>query len=300
MKKDVDFREGPAGTGESPHKAIDQVHLLPEPMQQAVRELIVHGATLEGVAHGLNNREEWSQAREGAAPAPADPTRYSISIDAVRQFYNADPQLQRDRAQYLVDTTEAIARSLGQDGDLDEGASRYARAVIMAGLQKVNESDSSLSLKDALRHQSERENLQLKNRMMKLRVEEAERRMIFVRAQTGLMGAKKRFVMGQTEKLHDLMRKLEKKKNITPRTLQKIQEIYGILAENVAQTDAQVSQEALQVIAGSGLGSNNEGLEHEEYYFAREDQVEDPQEQVKKRLEEQNRLTEGEGSGTSE
>src|SRR5579863_552244 len=88
-------------------KVIRQVGQLPERMQKAIRELLVQGATIEGAAQSVNGREDWSE--EGKAGPPA---RYNVTCDAIRDYYHADPELQRQRAHSLVEGTEAITRSL--------------------------------------------------------------------------------------------------------------------------------------------------------------------------------------------
>jgi len=258
-------------------KVVRQVSLLPEAMQKAIRELLVQGATIEGAAESVNERDDWNQppaVNNGRA------ARYNVTADAVREFYNADRELQRERALYLVETTEAIKRSLSQSGDMDEGAARWVHGVVMAGLTRISEKDTPLSIKDSIRARHEVELLTLKKRLMKLKKSELSWHREYEKSQKALVDQKKKFVFEQTVKLRDMMRNLEKDKDLTPDTFQKIQETYGILAENVARATA---EEPHLSIPESATDSGE--VEVQPLYYAREEDVVDEQEEFKQGME---------------
>jgi len=236
-------------------KVLKQVRLLPEGMQMAIRELLVLGSTIESTVQSVNGRDDWD---EPAAETGGRPVHCHITRQAVQEFYAANPPVQRERAHYLVDNTESITRSLGKKGDAEDGEARYVQAVVMTGLTRLNDKDAPLSVKEALRARAELCVLYLKKKLAKLKETESMWHRAYEKSQKALVEQRKEFVFEQTVKLRDMMRKLEKKKNLTPETLEKIQETYGILAEHVADP----------------------------LFFSHEDDVKDPREELKESLEE--------------
>ncbi len=273
-----------------PTQIIHQVHLLPEAMAQALRELIVQGASPEFAADELNKRKDWDGPPKAEAHSIHPVVHPVITLPAVQQYCRADLDLQRERAHYLVQTSEAITRSLSETGNLEEGDSRYVHAVVMTGLTKINQGDSSLSTKEAIKARDEALNLQLKNRLLRLQVQDGVRREAYLKAQKDLNLAKKCFVQAQTRELRDVVRKLAKKKNLTPETLQKIQETYGILAHNVAGTGLGPSVEELQALPAGSPQAPDETPEPEPYYFVSPERVAQamvhPMDGIKTQLEE--------------
>jgi hypothetical protein len=266
-------------------KLVRQVSLLPESMQMVIRELLVQGATIESAAESVNERDDWN---EPAAETNVRPVRCHVTADAVREYYNADRELQRERAHYLVETTEAIKRSLSKAGDVEEGEARWVHSVVMAGLTRINEKDTPLSVKDSIRARHELQVLVLKKRLMKLKMSELSWHRAYQRSQKALVDQKRKFVFEQTVKLRDMMHKLEKNTDLTPDTFRKIQETYGMLAENVAQATAAQPHLAL---AESATDSGD--VEVQPLYFANEEDVEDQREQFKKTIAERYRLNQG-------
>jgi hypothetical protein len=268
-------------------KEIQQAALLPEAMRPELRELLVQGATIEGAAQSVNARV-WD---DPALKPSGQRVRYNVTCDAIREYYNADRELQCARAQYLVEGTEAITRSLSKTGNLKEGEARYIEAVVMTGLARINDKDAPLSIKDSLRARAERDVLELKIRLAKLKAAETMWHRAYEKSQKALLDQKKEFVFEQTVKLRDMMRKLEKKKNLTPETIRKIQETYGILAENVAQATAGSTAAEPEASLAASMSDSGD-IDPEPFFFVNQDDVVDPMEEVRRQLEEQSRLNE--------
>ena len=271
-------------------KVVKDVRLLPEPMQKAIRELLVQGATIEGAARSVNDREDWNETSEGNT---GKSTRYNVTCDAIQEYYNADRELPRARALSLVEGTEAITRSLSTTGDLIDGEVRYVQAVVMTGLARINDTDAPLSVKDALRARAEMAVINLKIRLGKLKVSETMWHRAYEKSQTALLEQRKDFVFEQTVKLRDMMRKLEKKKNLTPETLQKIQETYGILAENVAMATAASTATEPEASLARSL-ADDDVIGPEPLYFTREEEVKDPRDEMIKNIKKHYQAEEGE------
>ena len=273
-----------------PTQIIHQVHLLPEAMAQALREMIVQGASPEFATDEVNKRNDWDGAPMAEKHCPHPVVHPVITLPAVQQYCRADLDLQRERAHYLVQSAEAITSSLSNSGNVEEGDSRFVHAVVMTGLTKINDGDSSLSTKEAIKARDEALNLQLKNRLLKLKVQDGVRRKAYLKAQEELSLAKTLFVCEQTRELENVVRKLANRKNLTPETLQKIQETYGILAQNVAGATLGPSVEELQTLPAGAPPEPEAAEEPQEYYFNSPERVAqalvDPMDQFKKEREE--------------
>ena len=273
-----------------PTQLVHQVHMLPEAMAQALREMIVQGASPEFAADEVNKRHDWDGPPKAESRSTHPVTHPEITLPAVQQYCRADRDLQRERAHYLVQSAEAITSSLSESGNLEEGDSRYVHAVVMTGLTKINQADSSLSTKEAIKARDEGLNLKLRNRLLRLRDMEAARRVSYTEAQRKLTDAKRNFVQAQTRELRKMVGKLAKSKNLTPDTLRKIQETYGILAQNVAETALGPSLEELQGLPAGPPPQPDEASEPQQYYFHSPERVAqellDPMDKFKKDREE--------------
>lgn len=149
-KRKVMFWEGNEVLAVRPKKIAYTLADMPPEIRAALRDLLVHGATLQTATNILNQREDCG-----------------ATMEAVQEFSFSDPQLPTDRTKYLVDTTERIAAALG---GADTGEARFVKAVIMSGLVHFDESDDSLTVNQALLHKKEVENLAQKNRVLKMKM----------------------------------------------------------------------------------------------------------------------------------
>ena len=278
-----------------PIRIVHDVRLLPPPIQQAIRNFIIAGASVENAMQNANERMDWFDSPDGAAPALKDRPRFHVTFEAVQHYLSSDLQLQRERAHYLVENAETIIKSFSKDGDLEEGEKRYALAVVMSGLQNVNVKDGSVTVKDVLRNRQLSYNLHLKTLILRAELSEISQRTHLMKAQSRLIVERAAFVHQQTVKLQDLVRKLEKKKSITPETLQKIQEVYGILAENVAQASPEPTLEEFRLLYNGKLPLNQDAEALREYDIpAQGQQPAEPQTSSVEGVQAQYYLTQGE------
>lgn len=245
MKRDKN--EGKSTGGREPQSAEAwRVGEIAPEVKAQLDELIIEGATLEGATSAIN---------EGS--------KFSVALSGVEHYVRSNIDLQRRRIQYIAHTTSAITEHV--PGDADAVEKQLINALIMAGLLKINEKDASPFLNSMMLRRAEVTNLRLRNRLM--RWKEKENRMLEKRleAQTQLMRARTEFVEGQTAKLLEFVRKLEKKRSITPETLQKIQEIYGLLAQNVASASPNMGTLEEQNPGDPNL-PRDPGVETQTYY----------------------------------
>ncbi len=193
---------------------------FPDELRSRLHELLVEGFTVEGAAHYIN-QDPKSSCR--------------VKEAAVEEFARSDKQLPAQRATYLVETTEAIGATLGGG---NEGERRFINAVLMTGLTHLHEGDKSLTVNQALIQRRQLETL-TEQRVLAV----AKRRAILAAAEVRkeekkLVKARTDYIDAQTGNLRRLVVKWEKKRNITPETIREIREVYGLIADNVAQFNA--------------------------------------------------------------
>ncbi len=256
------------GKSKLPPEICHEVRLLPEGMQAALRQLMVEGAMVEYAADAVNARHDWDIEPEPGAKPYTRKLHPVITVEAVRHFYQSDPQLQRERAQFFVSSTNAITQALSPTGTTHEGQSNYVRAVVTAGLVKVGEKDTTLAIRDSVRQFNEMENLRLKNRLMGFRNRELTQREKYREAQQKLAEEKTNFVKVQTEETRQTLRKLEKKRHLTPETFQKIREMYGMFSANVARCTPGPTLEQIDELAGPPPSHTD--IESEDYMVVNE------------------------------
>jgi len=245
VKKERNVRKSTGGPGPQPMVAWQIGKIAPE-LRVQLDELIVEGATLEGATAAINESQ-----------------KFSVTLSAVEHYVRSNIDLQRRRIQYIANTASAITEHV--PGDPEAPEKQLLNALIMAGLLKTNEKDASPFLNSAMLRRAEIINLELRNKLMRWKVKEKRILAEHQRIQNDLTRARTRFVDGQTAKLREFVRKLEKKKSITPETLEKIQAIYGLLSHSVAQA-APDTGSALDQNHGDPIATCDDGVETQAYY----------------------------------
>jgi hypothetical protein len=276
VKKNKNVKEGTGAPG--PQPVVDwQMSLIAPEIRGQLDELIIEGASLEGATAAINESPQ-----------------YSVTLGSVEHYVRSNIDLQRRRIQYIANTTSAITQHV--PGDPDAPEKQLINALIMAGLLKTNEKDASPFLNSMMLRRAELTNLELRNKLM--RWKQKENRILEERlnAQNKLTRARTKFVDGQTEKLREFVRKLEKKKSITPETLEKIQAIYGLLSHSVAQAAPDMG-----TVEEQNLGDPNvprdDGVETQGYYTSPVDSYEAGKTILLKRLSEVNVEVQAEPAG---
>lgn len=277
MKKDKNARHGTGARGPQPVTDWRMGKIVPE-IRPQLDELIIEGASLEGATAAINECPQ-----------------FAVTLSAVEHYVRSNIDLQRRRIQYIARTASAITEHV--PGDPDTAEKQLINALIMAGLLKTNEKDASPFLNSMLLRRAELTNLHLRNKLM--RWKEKENRLLKERleAQAKLTRARTEFVEGQTAKLREFVRKLEKKKSITPETLEKIQAIYGLLSHSVAQAGPDMGTVEDQN-PGDPNAPRDDGVEIQAYYTNPVDPYESAS--LRKRLREINREDEPAQPGQSE
>ena len=193
---------------------IHDVALLPQEQQQVVEKMLMEGAPFEDVVEAIAEQGETG-----------------LTLTAVRNHFRGSPSLQQRRVQHQLETVQALKQALG--GDPESAEAQLAGAAILTGFLGLSRKESTLNLNDAERRRLERENLQLKKQFLELKVRKAKQDENMSRARIRVEVAKWHLLK---EKVFELRRSIDNAghgEKLGPETIQKIQEIYGLVSEPV-------------------------------------------------------------------
>ena len=191
---------------------------LPDEKRRLVEQMLVEGAPFEDVVDAVNERDG-----DG------------VTLTAVENFFRGDLELQKRRARHQVESVQALKQSLG---DPDSAEGQLAAAALFTGFLGLNRKSAELNLKDAERLRLLRENLSLRNRLLRLRGKREVQLMAYTKARIKLELAKWELAKGQITKLYRELQAPGQEARLGPETLQKIQEIYGLISLPQVPSDA--------------------------------------------------------------
>lgn len=209
----------PSGAAEERRaRVVTDVADLPEELRQLVDRMLVEGATFEDVCESVNER---------GAP---------VTLQAIQTLYRGSLDLQKRRIEYQVERARVLTEAMG---DPDSSDSQLAYAAMLTGLQSLTRKEAGITLKDAVKGTMERRNILLKRDLLRMRLarEEEDKRFRKTRLHAELL--KLRLMR---TKLAQLQRELKKEgphSGLGRSTLEKIQEIYGLLQIPVIPRDVE-------------------------------------------------------------
>ena len=195
------------------------VATLPADLRQLVEQMLTDGGTFEDVVDAVAER---------GGP--------SVTLSAVENFFRGNLTLQQERVRRQVETARALKQALGKSGS---GQARLAEAALLTGLMRLSRKGSELNLKDAMRERLERENLSLKQRLLRLQVRKAVQDQEFARAHIRAELAKWQLTKIRIAELQRTLDTEGKQAKLGPETMLKIQEIYGLVISPPAPPDGQ-------------------------------------------------------------
>jgi hypothetical protein len=185
---------------------------LSDNARQLVEHMLARGATFEDVVETLDERHQGY-----------------VTLQAVRNFFRDNLELQKRRVLHQVETAEALKASLAANPQSAEG--RLAEAAFLTGYMGLTRQAAAVTLKDSERARMENENLHLRQQTLALKRDKTLQDRNISRARARLLSAQWRLAKAA---LLDLQRKLEKAppgQALGPETLQKIRQIYGLIAQ---------------------------------------------------------------------
>ncbi len=198
-------------------KPASDVRELPDDLAKLVERMLTEGATFEDVCEAVNER---------GGPA--------VTLQAVQNHYRGNLELQKSRIQFQLERARQLKESFAHP---DSAEAQLANAAILMGLQSLTRKGAELTLRDALRARLERENLLLKQDLlrMKLAREEEDQRLRRTKMYAELI--KWQAAKLKIQQLRRQLMQEGKTKMLGPEAMEKIQEIYGLLRIPVVARD---------------------------------------------------------------
>jgi hypothetical protein len=190
----------------------NDVRQLDTKVQELISKLLIEGSTFEDVVETINGRDG-----DG------------ITLNAVQNYFQGDPELQAKRVRHLVNSAEALLASVGKDPRSAEA--QLARATFLTGYLRVRRDASLITPKDAEHNRMERENLSLKRRILVMQKEKAVQELKYSHART-------RMILLSQEKLKEEILRLQQEAKghragepLGPEMLERIQQLYGLACQ---------------------------------------------------------------------
>jgi hypothetical protein len=185
--------------------------LKPE-VQKLISKLLTEGSTFEDVVETING-----QGGDG------------VTLNAVQNHFQGDPELQAKRVHHLINSAEALLATVGKNPKSAEA--RLARATFLTGYLRVRRDASLITPKEAEHNRLERENLSLKRKVLVMQKDKAVQELKYSNART-------RMILLSQEKLKEEILKLQQEAKgrragepLGPEMLERIQQLYGLACQ---------------------------------------------------------------------
>ena len=209
-------------TTNKPSLLHSDVARLPEPLRRLVEKMLVEGATFEDVVQAVNERGD-----EG------------VTQSAVQNFFRSNLELQKQRVRHQVETAEALKAAFDHPRSAE---GKLADAVLLTGFLGLTHKSSEFTRRDAERARLHRENLHLKQQLLRLQVQKAEQDRNLNRARIRSELAKYQVAKIRIRQLYRALQETSNTRGLGPEAMQKIQEIYGIVTQPFVPKDAEKSR----------------------------------------------------------
>lgn len=200
---------GRGGKSETTEDHAD-VLMLADDLQNAVRRLLVEGATFEDVEETLH-----------------ETCNVRITRAAVARYFRTNPELQRERIANQRIMAKKFVESLGDD--VDSAQSDLALSVFLTGLSGLNRRNEATRIKNAIQIMKDQKDeryrkADARRKDKKLRMEQKESSVRVKALQTRLDVA-----TFQLDRLRQSIERQGKDKTLGPEIIQQINELYGIV-----------------------------------------------------------------------
>lgn len=198
-----------AKSGGNKAKVFTKLEGLPGDNLAFIEQLLVEGATFEDVVESVAEKGD-----------------LRVTPQAVRNYFRGNLDLQKRRVLRQVERAQELKKSLGDPGSAE---AELAEATFFTGYLGVTRKGAELRLKDVESARLGKENLRLRNRVLRLRERKLNQDREYHRVRTDVMRKKLQLLRHKIRQLQSTMATESKANKLGPETLQKIQEIYGIV-----------------------------------------------------------------------
>ncbi|MBI1940598.1 MAG: hypothetical protein HYS33_03720 [Acidobacteria bacterium] len=181
---------------------------VPGDLLKLIDDLLVDGATFEDVVESVEEQE---------------PGRLPLHV--VATYFRSNMHLQKRRVLRQVEKAQELKKSLGDPASAE---AKLADAIFMTGYMGVTRKGAEIKLKDIESIRLGKENLRLRNRVLRHRQKENRQQRRYRRLREDVMKKKLEFYKLKTAALKKAMAAESKQNKLGPETMRAIQEIYGI------------------------------------------------------------------------
>ena len=182
--------------------------LRDEKVQKLVEKLLTEGSTFEEVVETAN---------EFGVPG--------ITLNAVKSYFQGNPQLQAQRVHYLVKTGESLLAGLG---DPESAEARLAKAAFLTGYLNLYQDAPPITPKDAEHARMERANLNLKHKLLVVQRDKARQALRFSDERLRVLVLTQEKLKVEIGTLQQDAKRQQAGEPLGPAMLQRIQQIYGL------------------------------------------------------------------------
>ncbi|HLI30097.1 MAG TPA: hypothetical protein VKV79_03225 [Terriglobia bacterium] len=196
----------------STRKIVTKVDELSPDAQHTVRDMLVNGFTFEDVVEVVNDLGE-----------------DMIEVRAVEKYFRSDLNVQTDRIRRQLETARTLKQALK---DPDSGQAELAEAVLITGLMGLRKHDEASKLQRAFRVKDQQENQQLKKDTYRLKAKkfELDKKVLDARLRSEV--AKRELLQAKVFQLKQAVDRESHDHVLGPETIQRIQEIYGLVSNS--------------------------------------------------------------------
>ena len=181
-------------------------------LQGLIRKMLVEGSTFENIVEAVAER-----GGDG------------ITLNAVRNYFQGDLEIQKMRVRRAIDSAEALLATVGKDPRSAEA--RLARATFLTGYSRVHGDVALITPRDAERARMDRENLSLKHQILIMRRKKAAQDLDYSRARTRLILLTQGKLQEEILKLQREVKAHRSGEPIGPEMMQRIQQLYGLACQ---------------------------------------------------------------------
>jgi hypothetical protein len=218
------------GKRKTKHAGADRLNnftLLPESIQDEANNLFVEGATFEDITEFINETHT-PESRDGESDGPPA----GITLSGVERYYRMNLELQTQRIKRLQERGQALKQALA--GDPSSAEAELADAILLTGIMGLDRSGARFRVRDANQAFASRESMRLKQESFKVETLDAEARRRNIEARTATETRKLEQLGHKIQELERAMERESSSPQLGPETMQKIREIYGLVAEEPA------------------------------------------------------------------
>jgi len=201
----------PAGDVSSRRDVCTDVAKLEPEWRELVEQSLVGGFTFDDVV-------EIFKERKGPR----------VTLHALEAFYHSRLDVQKRRIQHLLEEVEKLKDAMAHP---ETAEAQLADATLFTGLLRLSRRNSQLTVKDAQSLRMQKENLQLRKRILHMKLQDASRKKSYAHQRYLFEEARREKLILENRRLQEILKKLRQDETLPTDVVSKIQEIYGIVKQ---------------------------------------------------------------------